>query len=372
MAKLDCVDTHAYWQHPIFPGRPWDPENWIVHNRTMVNDRGGVLPGLALRRVLGKPFCITEYGHAAPATYVGEGSLLRGAYAALQDWDYISTSRYSHKADWDLRRIRNYFDIDQHPTKMLTLIPAAAMFFRGDVKPAEKEVVAALDKEREIDVLRRSAAWELVHAGHAGVPREAALVHRTAIAVEGQALPAGALRPEQVKIEGDRLVSDTGELVWDVGLKERGVVTVNAARSKAVIGYGGGRRFDLGGVVIEPGPTLQDGWSAITVTVMEGDPIALPCRWLITATGYAENTKMGWKNAEKSSVGKDWGQAPSLVEGVPARITWPLPAGRVEAWTLDERGQRKTQLPVQADANGNAVVAIGPQSRTLWYVVAAK
>ncbi|MCY3017964.1 MAG: carbohydrate binding domain-containing protein [Planctomycetota bacterium] len=372
MAKLDCVDTHAYWQHPVFPGRPWDSENWVVSNRTMVNDRGGTLPGLALRRVAGKPFSVTEYGHAAPGTYVSEGSLLRGAYAALQDWDYISTSRYSHHSDWDLRRIRNYFDIDQHPTKMLTLIPAAAMFLRGDVKPAQQQVVAVLDKEREIDALRRGTAWELVHAGHMGVPRETALVHRTAIAVEGQAAPAGALRPEQVKIEGDRLVSDTGELVWDVGRKERGVVTVNAAWSKAVIGYGGGRRFDLGGVVIEPGPTLQDGWSAITVTVMEGDPVALPCRWLITATGYAENTKMGWKNAEKSSVGKDWGQAPSLVEGVPARITWPLPASRVEAWTLDERGQRKTQLPVQADANGNAVVAIGPQSRTLWYEVAAK
>jgi hypothetical protein len=372
MARLDCIDTHAYWQHPIFPGRPWDSENWIVNNRSMVNDRGGTVPDLALRRVTGKPFCVTEYGHCAPSAFVGEGSLLRGAYAALQDWDYISTSRYAHKSDWDLRRIRNFFDIDQHPTKMLTMIPAAAMFLRGDVKPAQDLVVATLDKAHEIDALRRANAWELVHAGHAGIPREAALVHRTAIAVEGQAAPAGALRPDQAKVEGDRFVSDTNELLWDVSQKDRGVVTVNAARSKAVIGYGGGKRFDLGGVVVEPGPTRQDGWSAITLTVMEGSPAAAPSRWLITATGYVENTKMGWKNAEHTSVGKNWGEAPTLVEGIPARITLPLPAARVEAWALDERGQRKSPLPVQADDRGNAVLALGPQHKTLWYEVAAK
>lgn len=371
MSKLDCVDTHAYWQHPVFPGRPWDAGNWLVQNRTMVNDRGGTLPGLALRRVLGKPFSVTEYGHSAPSTYVSEGNLLRAAYAALQDWDYISASRYSHAADWDLRRIRNFFDIDQHPTKMVTLIPAAAMFLRGDVRSAQDLVVAALDKEQEIDALRHGEAWELVHAGHRGVAREAALVHRTAIAVEGQAAPAGALRPEQVKVEGDKIVSDTAELVWDLSRKERGVVTLNAPRSKAVIGYGAGQRFDLGGLVIEPGPTLQDGWSAITVTAMEGDANALPSRWLVTATGYVENTRMGWKNPEKSSVGADWGDAPSLVEGIPARITLPWPAHHVEVWALDERGQRQTPLAVQSDAHGNAAFSIGPPSKTLWYEITA-
>ena len=23
-AALDYVDGHSYWQHPVFPGRPWD------------------------------------------------------------------------------------------------------------------------------------------------------------------------------------------------------------------------------------------------------------------------------------------------------------------------------------------------------------
>ncbi len=63
-AQLDWVDTHAYWQHPRWPGgRDWQPEGWIVENRSLVNERGGTVAGLALRRVLGKPHACTEYNH---------------------------------------------------------------------------------------------------------------------------------------------------------------------------------------------------------------------------------------------------------------------------------------------------------------------
>jgi hypothetical protein len=126
---------------------------------------------------------------------------------------------------------------------------------------------------------------------------------------------------------------------------------------------------------------MQDGWCAITVTVMDGSlptrpssRVPRPVRLLITATGYAENTDMGWKEVPgyppKSSCGRNWGKPPSLVEGVPATVTLPLPAKRVQAWALDERGQRKSQIPVNADPSGNAVIHIGPQWQTLWYEVA--
>lgn len=370
MARLDAVDSHAYWQHPVFPGRPWDESNWFVNNVSMVNDRGGLIPSLALRRVAGKPFCVTEYGHPAPNTYVSEGHLLRAAYAALQDWDYVSASRYSHSDKWNLGCVRNYFDINQHPTMMATLIPAAALFLRGDVQPAREAVEVALDKGGEIERLRHASAWRLVDAGDAGVPREAALVHRVAIAAGGKAPAAGALKPEAVA--GYRFASDTGELCWDLREKGRGVVTVDAARSKAVVGFGGGKRFELGGVVIEPGPTLQAGWSVVSVTAMDGGFAKPPCRMLVTATGEAENTRMGWKGPERNTVGRDWGEAPTLVEGIPARITVPFAARSVAAWALDERGRRGEPLEVKADAAGRAVVAIGPERKTLWYEVWAK
>ncbi len=362
MAKLDWVDTHSYWQHPRFPNRPWDAEDWIVENKTMVNERGGTLPGLALKRVAGKPHACTEYNHPAPNSYSSEGLLLLAAYAALQDWDAIYAYTYAHSRSegWDTRKIMGFFDIDQHSAKMATLPAVAALFLRGDVQPARQSISVPLSLEQEADLLRNARAWSLVDGATVGIPREAVLMHRISVVADGSQMPSGTLPLSQFKLPDSRFESDTGELVWDLSENNRGLVTINSTRSKAVIGFGGGKRFPLGDFVIEPGTGKQNGWSAITLTALDRDAKS-PRRWLLTATGYAENTGMGWKNAEKSSVGRAWGQAPSLVEGVAARISANR-STRLECWTLDERGQRGEKI---APA-GNSF-EIGPRWQTLWY-----
>lgn len=368
MGKMDWVDTHSYWQHPQFPVRPWDSEEWIVPNKTMVNERGGTLPGLALKRVAGKPHACTEYNHPAPNTYCSEGFLLLAAYAALQDWDAIYPFAWSHTGSesWNSQRIGSFFDIDQHPTKLATLIAANAIFTRGDVAPGKNLVIADLSPAREVDLLLKSRAWGLVDAGTVGIPSVAGLMHRVAIN-PGQLPAPGALRPDQVKIPENRFASDTGELLWDLSDKQRGVVTINSSHSKGVIGYGGGKTFELGEIKIAPGAGLQNGWCTVTVTAADASPA--PKRWLIAATGLAQNTGMIWKNAEKSSVGRQWGKAPSLVEGIPAQITFAQPASNVSAWALDARGQRGKPLTVAKSANGQTIITIGPQWQTLWYEV---
>jgi hypothetical protein len=324
--------------------------------------------------VLGKPHAVTEYNHPAPNTHASEGLLLLAAYGALQDWDALYVYSYAHSRPegWDTRRIQGFFDIDQHPTKMATLPAAAALFVRGDVAPARGQVVARLPRDLEIDRLRQARAWALVDAGTVGVAREVTLRHRVALATEGMSPPANALAPAQAPADGSRLVSDTGELVWDLSRPNRGLVTVNTPHSKAAIGYGGGQRVDLGEVSLEPGTGLQEGWSAITLTALDTAPERRPVRWLVTATGYAENTGMLWKNAEKTSVGRDWGRAPSRVEGVPVMITWAAPAAQLAAWALDERGQRRQSIPLEEAGQTRTRVRLGPQWQTVWYEIVVK
>lgn len=126
----------------------------------------------------------------------------------------------------------------------------------------------------------------------------------------------------------------------------------------------------LSEVSVTAGPTRQN-WFTLLITALDADDLKSPGRVLITACGYAENTAMGWKNANKNTVGADWGRAPSLVEGIAAEIVLPLPAGRVRAWSLDDRGQRQRELKI-ADRSGKAVVAVGPEHKTLWYEVQIK
>jgi hypothetical protein len=88
--QLDMIDSHAYWQHPDFPNRQWDMSDWTVKNDSMSGAAdGGTIPRLAMQRVAGKPYIVSEYNHAAPNTFNAETFPLICAYAALQDWDGI-------------------------------------------------------------------------------------------------------------------------------------------------------------------------------------------------------------------------------------------------------------------------------------------
>lgn len=376
-AKLDWVDTHAYWQHPRFPNRPWDAADWSVENRSMVDEPGGRLPDLALRRVLGKPHAVTEYNHPAPNTYGSEALLLLAAYGALQDWDALYVYSYAHSRPdgWDTRKINGFFDIDQHPTKMVTLPAAAAMFRRGDVAAAREVVGGALNWTREVDLLRGARSWSLVGGAQLGFDGSVALMHRVGIVTEGGVMPAGAMVPQPLNLAEHRYASDTGELVWDLRERGNGLVTVNTPATKAVIGHAMGRRIDLNGIRVEAGKGLQEGWCALAITAVHGRlpererALAEPARVLLTATGYVENTGMKWKDADKSSVGRDWGGAPSRVEGVSAQVSFPVPPDHLQAWALDERGQRHRRLPVSAAVLGSSLIELGPEWSTLWYEV---
>jgi hypothetical protein len=137
-------------------------------------------------------------------------------------------------------------------------------------------------------------------------------------------------------------------------------MVVDTPRSKAVVGDGNGRSFALGGVQI----AVKSPWACVQATVMEGGAFADARRILVTATASAENTGMKWRDAEKTTVGRNWGHAPSLVEGVNGTIEFSAKRPW-KAWALDERGQRREAVPME-----DGTLVLNPENRTLWYEVA--
>ncbi|MGD8238504.1 MAG: hypothetical protein PVH68_08140, partial [Armatimonadota bacterium] len=358
-------DAHAYWHHPWVPGRAWDSNDWWVTNESMVSAKGGTLPSLAARRVAGYPYTISEYNHPAPNTYSSEAYLLLAAYGALQDWDGIFSFAYCHNDQWDVQRIASYFDIKSHPTKLVTLPAAAALFRRPDVARARRQTVATTNPRASVAAgLNNPASGS--YATSYGVSPEAALIRRLAVRLtDGPVKLAG---PAKGADQDSLYVSDTGELTWDGRDPEHARVLIDAANSKAVIGFCDGESFELGDVTIAVGATMQ-GWAAITATAVDARGFRRAGRILITATGHAENPGWGWEQEGKRvTVRRNWGEAPSMVEGIPAEILLPIAAERIEAHVLDERGQRRHALPVRA-RNGRAAIAIGPEHRSLWYEV---
>ncbi|HEV7403119.1 MAG TPA: carbohydrate binding domain-containing protein [Chthoniobacteraceae bacterium] len=350
-AMLDVVDAHAYWQHPHFPGRQWDMNNWTVKNESMAGrEDGGTLPGLALRRVAGKPFIVTEYNHASPNTYSSEAFLEVMAVAALQDWDGVFAFAYSHRLnDWDTKRLTSFFDIDQHPGKMATLPAALTLFYRTHLIPPSAHVVS-ITQEQAIDSVAKGGSW--VDGKAYGLKPEETFAHPVAFRIApkpSSTLDISALAPQ---------------LKWDTKAHR---MTVTTPRSECVVGnMEPGETIDGGAVRITAGVTRQK-WAAISATVMKGDSFFHAQSILVTAVGDTENADLQWKNAEKTSV-STWGKGPSTVEGIAATLTFPGGA-KWKAWSLDERGHHQTEVPLQ-HAGGETKLTLSPEQKTLWWEIA--
>ena len=353
---MDVIDSHAYWQHPHFPRRQWDLNDWTVKNLAMTGAAdGGTLPGLALQRVAGKPYICTEYNHSAPNQFSAETFPLLCAYAALQDWDGVFAFAYSHRAnDWAKGYFPGFFDIDQHPVKMATLPASLALFMRGDVSAAKTAAIASI--RHDIAVATAREHGPRLGAEQFGVKRMETFLHRVGVRQgDGEnftATPAPA---------GPKFTSDTGELTWDTADK---AVTIDTPRSKGVLGFVERRSYELGGVRLDFAGT-RTGFACVQLTVLDGADFKTAKRILITATGTTENTGMQWTGGKKESVGTKWGQAPSLVEGIAAKITLPL-STKLKAWVLDDRGQRRAEVLFN-----DGVLDLSPEHQTLWYELAA-
>ena len=153
--------------------------------------------------------------------------------------------------------------------------------------------------------------------------------------------------------------------------------TVNTPNTKLFTGFPKGRAFDLGGVKIAVGETKL-GWATISLTSHDATGFGekgRAARILLAATGLCHNGGAKFTDHGNGTIScrdDDWGHGKTVNEGIPATITLPAPAARTTCRALDERGEPKADVPVTADANGHAVVSIGPAFQTVWYEISVK
>ncbi len=361
---MDVIDSHAYWKHPVFPGADWDSSNWYVQNVSMASTVEGenTLFGIGRQRIKGKPFVCTEYQHPSPNYYGGEGPLMLAAYAGLQDWDGLWLFDYGHgNPSGTLESVRSYFQISQHPTKMVNMLLAAHLFRRGDVRPAQQEFTLGLTPDREIELLLNSGAWSVFSGGQLGMPGKLVFTSRvsTDVGPSAAGLPSAPPGPT-----GELLVSDTGELRWDTQ-GTNGLITINTRQTKALMGFADNQAINLDGIQFQPGKTLL-GWCTLGVTLTRGEVLTNDCNALIVATGWWENTGQVWTDTNRISVSTQWGRAPVLTEAVAFKLTLPVGTNHVRIWALDPQGQRNGLMPLEGDAQ-QTIFSAGTNSGTIWY-----
>jgi len=357
----DFTDMHSYWEHPRFPGRPWSGTDWDIPNTSMVRDQnGGTLSRLALHRVLGRPFTVSEYDHPAPHDSTAELFPMLASFAAFQDWDGIYQFDYKGR-EWDQRRIYGYFAMNGNPGK-LDFMPIAAVMLRMDgVSAGTDQTVLSLSADDIVSQLtlhgaNAGATWKDV-----GAPTALPIMRSVAV----QFRDGGLSLSKQVAKPDGKWKSSTGEIVWDNADPGTALYTVNSPAVRAAVGYLGGRSVTLGDVQIEM-PTTESNWASIAMAALDGKPIAESDRVLLVAVGRVENTDMGW-NEDRTSVSDRWGTEPTVAEGIPATIK--LKSGARHVQSLDGSGAPKDDLPCHKSDEGGTAFSIGAQYKTLWYLI---
>lgn len=289
------------------------------------------------------------------------------AYASFQDWDGMFIFNYANNDRFGVDRLIGDEGFNGHSNRFAALVPATVMFYRGDIKPSLKPFTLAVTRdilENKMRVAGPSPAmYEL------GMDVKQPLKSGIGLTIVDQPQDATVNFPAPVSDNGLPIVSDTGELAWDIGKGEgSSVFTINTLRTKAVVGFVKNRIFNLGGVQIAPGLTNQD-WTAITLTSMSGSDSVLAGRVLLTATGSSVNTGMVFDDTHTIY---NWGKGPVLVEGVPATIVLPVKNENVRVWALDEVGNLKTALKVIDNGDGRARIDIDERYKTVWYMIEYK
>lgn len=356
-ALSDFVDMHAYWEHPQFPGRPWDGSDWFIRNTSMTaSPTGGTLGRLAWFHHPGKPYTVSEYDHPFPNDHAVEMFPMFASFAAFQDWDGIYQFCLQSRS-WsdEQRRNTDYFALATHPGK-LVFVPIAALMFRmGAVAAGEDRVVVEIPTG---DLPRRMAHREM-SMGPLEALAATALTRPVGIRISDG---TGAPDVEAVPRVEPPFLASTGQIHWHPTDEAGALYTVNAPAVRAAVGYLGGRQIRLGDVTIHVEKAEND-WAAVAVGALDGKPIAESGRILVVVAGRVENSNMGW-NDERTTVSNRRGDAPMVAEAVEARIELP---GAVTVHALDGAGAPTHAVEGLSEQPG--AFRTSREHRTLWYGV---
>ncbi len=379
-ANMDFADNHAYWQHPSFPHQPWDPKDWNIPNTAMVSDLaaggGGTLRDLAEYRVAGKPYSVSEYNHPAPNDYRAEMMPELATFAAFQDWDALTLFDYGdYGTSAQNDKINGFFGIGSDPAKA-AFLPAAAMIFRaGELPTATNSYNLAVSPTRFLSTPQASDAWRAI-SNSQNVPLFGSLMaihplpaHRTEFVVIGDGFNAYA-KPTLVYPNAPEVMPSASGAHY----------LAFSQSSYSLVGYVGGTTTDVEAQLYRPNqysmpakvatltfPAFGNNFAAMTLTAMDQKPVTQSRRLLLTLVGKVENQGMVW-NADRTSVGDQWGHGPVMAEGIPATVTLKTNAAR-HVWALDVTGHRAREVPA-THTGGALTFTVGPQFKTLWYEIA--
>ena len=370
-SSLAMIDMHAYHAHPtafVSPGSVVAPQSSLPQAASYLRELGA-------SRQWGRPFTVTEYGHAFWNGYRREASVLAPAYAALQGWDLLgqfseNSLQLSLKLPQPGRRAAIFpFTISTDPVRRSGERLAALLFARGDVARARGRIEYRISAERE---LQANGAWSQLNETASRM-----------MLVTGVGLGSGAAAPTPALVLGDsedflvdkskpgyqifagtgsalrrklgdggvvdakgwsdidrgRYRSDTGELDLDTSA---GRFTVHTPRTLVWLGPAGD------GAVGALSVTDLSVSAVVAASSIDGQRVEASRRLLLFVLTDATNTGIEFEDAARTRLRK-LGGLPVRIQPVRLNLALKSTVGAgFKLYALAQNGRRLDELKVQA------------------------
>lgn len=217
---FDIIDSHAYWNHPVFPVSDWDMNYYYVGNKDLTMAEGNsTLTSLAQYRVYGKPFSVSEYDHPYPNQFSSEDYPMIASFASFQDWDCIFTfcSELPKTQDGQKQKINGYFDQSNNPSKSCAAPVASRIFRNFLVKPGNKKVYVPLTEKIEKENLYKQNAWSIGAMDKYGADRNLSLQYQLGYALNGK-VPGNGVLYSSINTVQKEGFTDTKEMYFGKGI----------------------------------------------------------------------------------------------------------------------------------------------------------
>lgn len=313
-SMLDIIDTHGPWELSAIVDEP----------------ANSIPVRLSRSAMAGKPFTVSEHNHRFPSDHISEGIPILAAYASFQDWDGIFLYTFEPKPPGYKPFNETRADLSHDPVKLANLAAGALMFLRTDITPARETVERSYSRQQIYDsmLLPGSAAGVYFTPGF---PSSVALRHGSRIS----SLNGATTKPLTLS-DASPIVSDTKELAWYYAPRAQstteddqkftsvsrpggrkahsGVVTVDTARTQALIGFLNTQNRS----VTHLSADIANTFATLVLSSLDSKPLSQSSKMLLAATSGVTNTGAEW-NASRTALAK-WGGTPTLIEPVTGKI----------------------------------------------------
>lgn len=347
-------DNHEYWNHPTFLGGEWDPKNYRVDRKALVNELPGglgTLSALSYFRVVDKPYTVSEYNHPAPSDYQCEMMPLYASVGSFQNWDILYTFAWDATGTGEKNDVySNYFDMSRNPAKKAFFPNTALLFRTGALNTNADAALLRLGRNPWERYMRPDAAWVGVDGAKPDVTKT----------IVGQTYAPTQFEDDVIKLP------EGGKTPFKVyGSEGKRVLVADSEKAAMVSGFVSDQRYPLVGGEISFGK-LPTGFASMMLTPADGKPIATSSKQLLTVVSRVENVGMGW-NAERTSVSDNWGRGPVRAELVPFALRFKADGPR-QVFALDGTGARSKPIQSRFE-DGYVTFEVDGRAGSIWYEI---